>query len=126
MTTQILVVDDDPTQTESLAFRLRQQGFCPITARTGREALLLAGSEQPAAVLLDLQLPDLDGLAVCEQLVDSPDTCEIPVIVISGVDRPDVLRQARAAGCHYYLRKPYDPSALLILLRQALQDAVEW
>lgn len=118
----ILVVDDDPTQAESLAFRLRQHGFSPTMAATGRQALALAHSDQPAAVLLDLQLPDVDGLSVCEQLVDSPDTCEIPVIIVSGVDRPDVLRQARAAGCHYYLRKPYDPSALLILLRQALQE----
>ncbi len=122
----ILVVDDDSSQSEALAFRLRQHGFSPTTAATGRQAIAIARSDSPSAILLDLQLPDLDGLSVCEQLVDSPETCEIPVIIVSGVDRPDVLRQARAAGCHYYLRKPYDPNALLILLRQALQEMNDW
>jgi CheY-like chemotaxis protein len=75
---------------------------------------------------LDLRLPDSDGLTVCQKLVDSPETCGIPVIIVSGMEHPEILRRCRAAGCHFYVRKPYDPNALLVLIRQAIDDTSHW
>ena len=69
---------------------------------------------------MDVGLPDGDGLMFCQRLADAPETCEIPVIILSGMDRADMVRQARAAGCQYFLRKPYDPNALLLLARHAI------
>ncbi len=55
--------------------------------------------------------------------MDNEATCDIPVIVVSGMESPDVIRRSRAAGCYYYLRKPYDPNALLTLIQQAIDEA---
>lgn len=119
----VLIIDDDDTLSEVLAYQLKQQGFSARAAYSGRSGLEKAKAEQPAAILLDLCLPDADGLSICEQLTDSPETCSVPILILSGRDQPGVVRQCRAAGCHYFLRKPYDPNALLVLLRQAIHDA---
>ena len=74
-------------------------------------------------MLLDLQLPDQSGLDVCQELADGPETAGTPVIVLSGMSRPDIIRRSRAAGCQFYVRKPYDPNVLLLLIRQALDEA---
>lgn len=122
---KILIIDDDETIAEPLAFRLQKQGFHTLVAHAGEPGLALARSERPCAVLLDLRLPDVDGFTVCEQLDNDPTTCHIPVIILSGMSRPDIIRRARAAGCTYYVRKPYDPNALLLLIESAIGSDVE-
>jgi len=122
----ILIVDDDVELADVLSRRLRQQEFDPITANSGQTGLAKARAELPALIVLDLRLPDIDGFAICEQLADASATSEIPVIILSGMEKPDILRRCRAAGCHYFVRKPYDPNALLILIRQAIREARQW
>ena len=119
----ILIVDDDEALADVLSRRLQQQGFDTITAESGGVGLSTARSKIPALIVLDLRLPDIDGFTICEALADSSATCAIPVIILSGIDRPDILRRCRAVGCYYFVRKPYDPNALLTLIRQAMQDA---
>ncbi len=119
----ILIVEDDDSLCTALSLSLGNQGFKTIASHTGRQAMAMARQRRPALVLLDLGLPDADGLEICEQLVDDPLTSEIPVIIVSGSDRADILRRSRAAGCQYYLRKPYDPNALLSLIRTAIDEA---
>jgi CheY-like chemotaxis protein len=72
-----------------------------------------------------LGLPDIDGFELCQQLVDDEATSEIPVIIVSGNDSPDIVRRARAAGCHFFVRKPFDPNALLALIRQAIDSGLD-
>lgn len=122
----ILVVDDDEAMCQVLAERLTRQGYDLLVAHTGAEGLAKARIEQPRLILLDLRLPDMDGLAVCEELADGTETCDIPVIILSGMERPDIIRRSRAAGCHCYLRKPYDPNALLILIQHAMGESRQW
>lgn len=123
---RILIVDDDEALADVLSHRLKRQGFDTIVAESGSTGLAKARSEVPALIVLDLRLPDVDGLTICEQLADSSDTCAIPVIVLSGMECPDILRRCRAAGCHFFVRKPYDPNVLLTLIRQALEDTGGW
>jgi CheY-like chemotaxis protein len=123
---RILIVDDDEALVEVLSRRLQQQGYETLAADTGQAGLTLARRELPVLVILDLRLPDTDGLSICQQLVDSPETCSIPVIILSGMERPDIIRRCRAAGCYYFVRKPYDPNALLVLIRQAITEAARW
>ena len=111
----ILVVEDDPHQREVLEHRLRKQGCVVISAASAEVGLALAREHQPQLVLLDLELPEGDGLSLCEQLYDDPQTSDLPVIIVSGSDRDDIVRASRAAGCRYFLRKPYDPNALWLL-----------
>jgi CheY-like chemotaxis protein len=122
----ILIVDDDEALAAALTRRLKQQGYDTRTAESGAEALAAAQADRPSLIVLDLRLPDMDGFNVCSQLVDHPETCDIPVIILSGMERPDIIRQSRAAGCQYFVRKPYDPNALLILIRQAIDEANRW
>ncbi len=122
----ILIVDDDDALTDVLALRLQKQGFETITVPTGERGLERARSRQPALIVLDLRLPDADGFDICQQLADSPETCAIPVIILSGWEQPDILRRCRAAGCQFFLRKPYDPNVLLTLIRQSIEDAAHW
>jgi DNA-binding response OmpR family regulator len=123
----ILIVDDDRAQVEALAIRLERQGFTTVLAHDGQRGLCLAQEHRPDLVLLDLRLPDLDGFEICGRLVDSPDTCHIPIIIVSGSDEPDIVRSARSAGCQFFIGKPYDPNALLALIEHALRhDTTDW
>ncbi|MDP6445798.1 MAG: response regulator [Pirellulaceae bacterium] len=118
----ILIVDDDHDQVFCLRERLQNLGFETIAAHRGDAALDLAENEHPDLVLLDLRLPDANGLDVCSRLSDSPSTWDIPVIILSAVEGPDIIRSSRAAGCTFFVRKPYDPNALLALIECSLHD----
>jgi len=120
----VLIIDDDDTLSEVLSHRLKQQGFTTQAAYSGNTGLTKAKAEPPSAIILDLGLPDTDGLTVCEQLTDSPETCSVPILILSGKEEPGLVRRCRTAGCHYFLRKPYDPNALLVLVRQAISDTI--
>jgi two-component system response regulator VicR len=122
----VLVVDDDEALADVLSRRLAQQGFDTKTADSGRQGLAVARSDHPDLIVLDLRLPDTDGFTICEKLADSIETCNIPIIILSGMARPDIIRRSRSAGCHYFVRKPYDPNALLVLIRQAIDEANGW
>ena len=122
----ILVVDDDAGQVNALTYRLNKQGYRTFAAESGRYGVQVALDQHPNLILLDLRLPDTDGFEVCRQLNDHPETCFIPVIILSGMERPDIIRRSRAAGSQYFVRKPYDPNALLILIEQAIAEADCW
>jgi DNA-binding response OmpR family regulator len=119
----VLIIDDDESLSEVLSHRLERQGFRTVAAFSGRSGLAQAKTTPPSAIILDLGLPDADGLTICQELSDSPETCGVPILILSGQEEPDLVRRCRMAGCHYFLRKPYDPSALLVLVRQAIEDA---
>jgi DNA-binding response OmpR family regulator len=117
---RILIVDDDRDQADALAYALCKQGFDPLLAHTIQAGRVAVELHLPSLIIMDIRLPDGDGLSLCQQLADDPQTYQIPVIILSGMERPDIVRDARAAGCLFFLRKPYDPNALLLLARDAL------
>ena len=119
---KILVIDDDRDQVEVLKYHLSRQGFDVATAYSANEGLKRVKEEVPNLVLLDIDLPGATGLEICSRICDDPETFQVPVVFVSGAERPDILRRARAAGCAYYMRKPYDPNALLIVIQQTLQE----
>ena len=118
--TTILIIEDDPIQVDFLEYGLTNQGFKVLSSMTGNGGLRLARNERPDVILLDLLLPDGDGLSVCEKLADEPLTSDIPIIIVSGSDREDIVWQSRSAGSQYFLKKPYDPNALLLLINHSL------
>jgi len=122
----VLIIDDDEDQSFVLCNRLERQGYKTLSANTGRLGQTIAESLRPHLVLLDLRLPDMDGFDVCQRLSDTAETSHIPVIILSGMERPDIIRRSRAAGCQYFIRKPYDPNALLILVQQAIEESLNW
>lgn len=117
---QILVIDDDPASQDLLCRFLRRNGFGTHSARNGEEGLRMAKALQPTAILLDIQMPGMDGWEVLTHLKQSSSTADIPVIVLSIVDN---LKKGFALGAAEYLLKPVDQGRLnAILDRFRLQD----
>jgi two-component system alkaline phosphatase synthesis response regulator PhoP len=82
---KILVVDDEAYIVELVKFNLEKEGYQVIVASDGRNALKMVQTEQPDLVLLDIMLPNIDGLEVCRILKQSPDTNSIPIIMLTAV-----------------------------------------
>jgi signal transduction histidine kinase/CheY-like chemotaxis protein len=106
----VLVVEDNPAAVELMTRNLERGGFQTVVARTGTEAISIASRRQPAAITLDILLPELDGWEVLSRLKQDPATSSIPVIVVSVVDNPEL---GMALGALDYFVKPIDGSALL-------------
>ena len=122
---RVFIVDDDEDQVNVLSSRLEKQGFHTHFCLQGQNAVRRIKHETPHVIIMDLRLPDADGLDLCGQLSDDPQTAGIPIIVVSGAELPNAVRQARAAGGSYYVRKPYDPNALLLLIRHSIDEVLE-
>jgi CheY-like chemotaxis protein len=121
-TRTILIVDHDQEQASRLSRRLCDEGYVTVNVQRGLLALGIAQADPPDLILLDLHLPDMNGLEVCRDLSDSPLTCHIPIIFTAGLSHPVPVRQARAAGCAFFLHKPYDPNVLLTLIDASLSS----
>jgi CheY-like chemotaxis protein len=109
----ILVVDDHADSREGCAAMLARSGFRAVTAINGLDGLVKALSLCPDLIVMDLAMPDLDGLDCTRQLAGSPSTRDIPVIALSGHATAEAKALALAAGCRVFLAKPFDPPTLV-------------
>jgi two-component system, OmpR family, KDP operon response regulator KdpE len=115
---RVLVVDDEAAMLRALRINLRVRKYDVATAATGREALTEAGRRPPDAVILDLGLPDLDGIEVIRRLRG---WSGVPIIVLSGRAGPGDKIAALDAGADDYVTKPFSMEELLARLRAALR-----
>jgi CheY-like chemotaxis protein len=106
----ILVVEDDPAAAELLSRQLVAAGYRPVIAKTGTEALAKARELQPAAITLDIILPEVDGWEVITRLKSDETTSGIPIVVVSVVDNPEL---GMALGAMDYFVKPVDGKELV-------------
>jgi signal transduction histidine kinase/CheY-like chemotaxis protein len=106
----VLVVEDDPAAAELLTRQIDQAGFKTSVARNGAEAIARARELKPAAITLDILLPDLDGWEVLTRLKQAPETSDIPVVVVSVVDNPEL---GMALGALDYFVKPVPAKELM-------------
>jgi CheY-like chemotaxis protein len=120
MTKRILVVDDEKEFLDLLQYRLSGDRYEVTCARSGTEALAQARKSAPDLILLDLLLPDLDGISVLEILRRQSATRNTPVIMISAVTSDPTRNAAKVVGASAYLGKPVDFSALKQLLEVLL------
>ena len=116
---EVLIVEDDSSTREVLSAVLEQDGYRTLTARNGREALdaLLSG-ERPRAIVLDIQMPLMDGNELCAELVKDPELSEIPVILISAYTKP----QAQPSNVIAFFRKPFPFLNLLNAVERACRN----
>jgi DNA-binding response OmpR family regulator len=106
MENQILVVDDDLKVLEILQESLNRQGYKVSTASNGRQALQSLASQSPQLVVLDMMLPDINGLEVMEQLRESPQNKDVPVLILSANGDVDVRLAGLEGGAEDYIVKP--------------------
>jgi DNA-binding response OmpR family regulator len=120
MKPKILVVDDEPDALEVLGFKLKEAGYIPLFAKDGVRALAAARDERPALIVLDLMLPEIDGLEVCKILRRDPATAMIPILMLTAraaeMDRVIGLE----LGADDYVTKPFSPRELVLRIKKLL------
>jgi DNA-binding response OmpR family regulator len=118
---KILIVDDEPEAVELIEFNVKTAGFEVLTAADGAEALKKARSALPALIVLDLMLPEVDGLEVCKMLRRDTATAAIPIIMVTAraaeIDRILGLE----LGADDYITKPFSPRELVLRIKNVLQ-----
>jgi CheY-like chemotaxis protein len=116
----ILVVDDDTFQCKLLERLLSNAGYRSIVANSGTEALTILGRQHPDLILMDVALPDLDGVEITRRLKASPKMAAIPVVMITGHSERQILAASLKAGAVDFLVKPFDRELLLQKLTRHL------
>jgi putative two-component system response regulator len=117
----VLVVDDLDANLSALAAVLRLEGYDVVTAANGRLALDVVRSTQPDVIVSDVRMPVLDGFGLCRALKAEPETCLIPVVLLTGATEADDRLRAIEAGANDFLAKPIDQSELKARVRSLMQ-----
>ena len=117
----ILVADDEPINRSLIQRRLERAGYHVLTARNGQEAVEKARASLPDLVILDVMMPEMDGLEACRLIKDDPATHDIPVIFLSARDETDVKVSGLSLGANDYISKPFKAEELLARVDVAMR-----
>jgi len=120
MTGRILVVEDHEDNRRILRDLLTSVGFQLIEAETGPDGVEMAKLHQPDLILMDLQLPGIDGYEAARQIKAEPRLSSVPIIAVTSYALSGDEERAFAAGCSAYISKPYSPRQLLARIREHL------
>jgi two-component system cell cycle response regulator DivK len=120
MSSRILVVEDQEDNRRILRDLLTSAGFDLLEATTGEEGVALAEAQRPDLILMDIQLPGLDGYEATRRIKGNPALAQIPIIVVTSYALSGDDVKARAAGSDAYVTKPFSPRALLAKVREYL------
>ncbi len=110
---RVLVVEDNETNLYLIRFILEKNGYEVIEAMEGGVGMELAIKEKPDLILMDIQLPDIDGLETTKRIRASEADGEIPIIALTSYAMPGDREKALAAGCNSYITKPIDLEAFI-------------
>jgi CheY-like chemotaxis protein len=119
----ILVVDDNADNRFVIGRLLQLSGYQVVSANGGREAIQVAAREQPALILMDLAMPDMDGWQATAQIKSRMELAKIPIIAVTGHVTNDEINRALRAGCVDFLSKPIEFERLMSKVRQYLPTA---
>ena len=117
----ILVVDDDPSFLDLLQLNLEQAGYDVRTALEGMQAQALALQIQPDLIVLDVMLPNVDGLTLCQLLRQDDRTSHLPILMLTALGKSEDVVAGFNAGADDYLRKPFEREELLARVRALLR-----
>ena len=114
----ILVVEDQVDNRQILRDLLTSAGFDLVEAENGKEAIAFAQASRPDLILMDIQLPILDGYEATRRIKADPDLKSIPIIVVTSYALSGDEEKARLAGCDDYVAKPFSPRLLLTKIKE--------
>ena len=122
---KILVADDEPAAAMLVQAILENDGTVEVLAgRDGAEALEIARREKPDIIFLDVRMPKMSGLEVCRLLKRDPETAQIEVVMLTGLDQEADRHQGFKAGADHYLTKPFSPVEFLNKFQEILKQPV--
>ncbi|OHB62654.1 MAG: DNA-binding response regulator [Planctomycetes bacterium RBG_13_50_24] len=121
---RILIVDDEEDILELVRYNLDKNGYKVITATSGEQAIIEAGGKTPDLIILDLMLPDIDGLEVCRKLKSDVKTERIPIIMLSAKGEETDIVTGLELGADDYVTKPFSPKVLIARIRRLLHRTV--
>ena len=117
----ILVVDDFDDTRLLLRTWLKRKGFRVIEAENGREAVETAKTQSPDFIIMDIEMPELDGLTATRQLRAMKEFASVPIVAVSAYGADQYRVQALEAGCDEYVSTPFDPDELETLIRSLIK-----
>jgi CheY-like chemotaxis protein len=117
----ILIVDDFDDTRLLLRTWLQRKGFRVIEAENGNRALAAAEREHPDLIIMDVEMPELDGLAATRKLRDLPKFAGVPILAVSAYGADQYRNHALAAGCDEYVSTPFEPEELERLIRSLIK-----
>ena len=120
MSKRILVIEDQEDNRQIVRDLMTASGYELIEATTGEEGLEAASRERPDLILMDIQLPGIDGYEVTRRIKADPKLSKIPIIAVTSYALSGDDKKAFAAGCDAYVTKPYSPRLLLAKIREYL------
>lgn len=118
---KILVIEDDREVSDFLKLGLEIEGFEPIMALSGRDGLRKLEKDKPTIILLDLGLPDIDGIDICKEIKKNPLTQEIPVIMLTARSSTTDKVTGLETGADDYIIKPFTPQELIARIKAILR-----
>lgn len=121
----ILLVEDNPVNQKLVLFVLRQHGYRLLIAQDGEEAVQLAQRERPDLILMDLQLPKMNGLTATQFLKRQPETAHIPVVALTAHHVADTWRNESESGFQGVITKPIDTRSFPVEVRRILDELIE-
>ena len=120
---RVLVVEDSPTQAESLKYILEQQAYKVSVARNGEEALEMIGGIRPAVVISDILMPKMNGFLLCKKIKSDTNLKNIPVILLTALSDPQDVLRSLECGADNFISKPFEEEYLLEKIRYTLINA---
>jgi len=109
----VLVIEDNEQNLYLVTFILEKNGYHVVAARDGREGIALAGHQTPSLILLDIQLPGMNGYEVAQALRCNPALAEVPIVAVTSYAMVGDRERALEAGCSGYIEKPINPDTFL-------------
>lgn len=122
MSDTVLIVDDDDLNREVMEAFLSLVGYDVLITGSGLKALDITRSTLPDLLILDMRLPDLDGIAVCRKLKSDPLTSAIPIMMITGLSDSTIRQRALAAGVDLFFPRPFEGDDFVVEVQRLLKE----
>ena len=121
MQKKILIIEDNEQNIYLVTFILEKHGYEVVQARTGDQGLEMARMHQPEMILLDIQLPGMDGYSVAQELRKIQELAVTPIIAVTSYAMPGDRENAIKAGCTGYIEKPIDPETFMMQIENFMK-----
>jgi DNA-binding response OmpR family regulator len=118
----VLIADDDPDILGLVSLRLKKEGYAVVTAENGREAIEAVREHRPSVAIVDMRMPEMDGLELIRQIRGDRESAAIKVIALSARVREANVAAAMEAGADEYVEKPFSPRKLVALVGAKLSS----